>query len=217
MFPTLAQMQMAMLGYAASELNHGGMEEYAGELENRVEQCRRASGNLDHLLDLYKQEYTHLLKYTAELKELYAAVFANAHKEHRIRYPMPPAGMIASLKARVAQLNFFEAGSDAPPKERRVYKRAFAKGSTRSVYCELNLRHIPPANKIDFDMDFLWHNAETGDFSSKSTSYILPEWEYSWHTHRIGWDEPGKWPKGEYAVHLFVGDEYAVSGSFEIV
>jgi hypothetical protein len=217
-FPTITQMQMAMIGYSAAQQQYDGLEEYAGDLEHHVEQCRRDAGNLEYRLEQYRQEYCYLLQYTDKLKKLYTSVIGHAQTEHQIEYPLPPAGIVASLKARVTQLNLFEgSGRAMASKEQRVYKSVFAKLDTRSIYCELNLRHFPQTQRMDFDMDFRWYHSELGHFSSKSSSHILPDWEYSWHAHCVGWNEPGNWTKGAYAVSLFIGDEFVVSGTFQIV
>lgn len=202
-FPTLAQMQMAMIGYSLAQQEHAGRAERSGHVERR--------------LDCTRQEYLVLLEYTEKLKRLYTAVIEHAQTEHHIEYPLPPGGMATSLKARVTRLHFFEAGDEMTSQERRVYGSAFPKGETRSIYYELNLLHIPPGRRIDFDIEARWTNSETGPFSSKLSSHILAGWEYSWHAAGVGWAEPGNWPVGDCAVSLFIGDEYVVSGTFRIV
>jgi|WetSurSiteA1Bulk_404760.scaffolds.fasta_scaffold29360_1 hypothetical protein len=216
MFLTPTHMLMAMVGYSIAEQEYGGREEYARDHDCPPDQYRINTGDLSHHIEQYKQEYYYLMQYTDELKKLYTSVIAHAHNENKAEYPLPPIGIATSLKSRVTQLNFFEAGHEAPSKDQRSYKSAFAKLNTRSIYCELNLRHLFATQRIDFEIYFRWYHPELGHFSSKSSSHILPEWEYSWHAHGIGWNDPGNWTTGSYSVNLFIGDEYVAYGTFNI-
>ena len=175
--------------------------------------------NLEYWLAQYQEEYAHLLSYTDELKRLYASVTDHAFREHGQEYPIAPAGIITSLGARLTALNFFESGADLVSKENRVYSNVFSRANTRFVCWEINLKHIPPANRIDFQITSFWQ-APKCPYSDRPSiqleSYILPEWGYSHHAHGYGSNERGTFSEGIHIVELWIGDEFIVVGQFEI-
>jgi anaerobic selenocysteine-containing dehydrogenase len=178
---------------------------------------------LEHRMKAYQEEHRLLLHYANTFKKLYYYAYSDLTQVYEnYDHPFPPGGFITSIGARVTGVSFFEAGFEIPEKEKRIYNTKFPKLRSRSIYWELNLRHIPPEKRIDFKITAVWYPP---DFTTNrdrnithTESYILPEWEYSYHVDRYGFNEFGKMAVGAYQINLYTADEEFVGqAQFEIV
>ena len=125
---------------------------------------------------------------------------------------------IPSLRANVAEVNFFEGGYEAVPYDQRIYGVRFPKSSTRAIWWELNLEHPDPGRRINFAVEAVFYR-ENGTILTRQTNNtaIQPTWTTSYHSLGWGWKEAGNWPTGTYRVELFVDGQQIASGTFEII
>lgn len=107
---------------------------------------------------------------------------------------------------KVIDLQLFAAGSEAPPREQRVYRQEFRRNSTRYVWCELHIRNLLWGVRSQ-SCNICWRYYDsrnetcgqvTGDF------LIKPTRRYSHISHGWGWEQPGKWPPGKYRIEIWI-------------
>ena len=186
-----------------------------------IAQWEQYARNLEYRLEQYRQEYDYLMEYTDQVKKQYTRVTDEISEEYLVDYPTLPPSIIASLKARVTEINFFESGSDLPSKEKRIYNTTFRKSTTRYIWCEYNLHHFPPAQRLDYQIYMSWHAATNHKVpfnTFQSSFYILPEWgEASHFANGYGAEQVGSWQEGTYLVVIFIAGENAGHGAFDVV
>lgn len=186
-----------------------------------IAQWQEYARNLEYHLERYRQEYDYLMEYTDQVKKQYTRVTDEISEEYLVDYPTLPPGIIASLKARVAEINFFESDGDPPAKDQRIYSTTFRKSSARYIWCEFNLHHFPPAQRLDYQVYFSWHataNPKVPFNTFQSSFYILPEWgETSHFASGYGANQAGSWQEGNYFVIIFIAGERAGHGVFDVV
>lgn len=119
---------------------------------------------------------------------------------------------------KVSPLQFFEGPHDkSPDKSERVYRFSFDRGSTRTVWWELNLTYPKPNQRIDFKVDAYWYRPDGTEMGRQTLDgYVQPDWKSSWHTRGWGWADTGHWTSGTYRVDLYVANTRVASGSFQI-
>jgi len=205
----------ARIGHAISEIQHSEREDIIQSVESDLSEWKEYANSLQYRLSQYHEEYAELMDYTDKLKRLYAL------KMHQIDgLPLPPVGIITSLRARLTGINFFETGSDILPPEKRVYRTRFSGTDTRFVGWELNLKHFLHSSRIEFRITTVWYPPNLKNIDDRPIfhmkSFILPEWESSQHSNGYGSDEVGKLPVGAYRMEFWIGDEFVSQGQFEL-
>ena len=119
---------------------------------------------------------------------------------------------------KVSPLQFFEGTHDkTPDKSERVYRFSFDRGSTRTVYWELDLSFPQPSQRIEFKVDAYWYRPDGTEMGRQTLDgYVQPDWKSSWHTRGWGWADTGHWTSGTHRVDLYVGNTRVASGTFQI-
>lgn len=123
------------------------------------------------------------------------------------------------LNAKITEVKFFEGGSDLPAKDQRVYRTSFSRAGTRFVYFELNLQFPKPGVRKDFVIESIWFNQYDKEIHRASVNtYILGDWNHSWHTRGYGWREASSsgWVAGTHRVDLYVDGVKIASENFNI-
>jgi len=144
-----------------------------------------------------------------------------------------PTGAIASLKAEVASLRFFEAGATSPPRAQRGYATQFPLATTRNIVWEVDLRHAAPGRWVPVTFEALLYLADAGGervVQRKVLQSAVPaDWSDTYHLDHFGWyndyyydragsttSSPRRWLPGSYRVDLYVANRMITSGSFEM-
>lgn len=127
-------------------------------------------------------------------------------------------GYIPSVGARVVSLDFFETGTTLTPRDERVYTTSFDRPTTRFLSWELNLRHPPPAARIDFSIDtVIYHSDGTIWARYPSESHIGEGWTYSNRSRGWGTADGSYWQPGTYRAELSVGGDLVARGEFNVI
>lgn len=127
-------------------------------------------------------------------------------------------GYIPSVGARVVALDFFETGPTLTPRDARVYTTTFYRPTTRLLSWELNLRHPPPAARIDFLIDtVIYHSDGTIRARYPSESYIGEGWTNSQRSRGWGRADGSYWQPGTYRAELSVGGDLVARGEFNVI
>lgn len=209
--------QMARIGEAFSDLRNDGLIQQA---QSSAQQWEQYANNLQGILAQQREEYRLLMEHAHELKTLYMSAMHHIRDDYGIELPPVPLGFVTSLGLRVSYVSFFESGYDITPKEKRRYNNTFPKSTTRCINCEFGLHHLPPGRRVDYDVIMHWrklYQQEDGKLQDlQLSSYIEPEWENSWYSHGIGWNEAGNWTEGTYMVIIGIQQELVAQGMFEI-
>ena len=125
------------------------------------------------------------------------------------------SGFVASIGARVQELNFFAGGGVAPAKENRTYGATFRPESGQFVYWELNLQHPTRTTRQDFSIvTYLYAPDGSLMTQNQNSSYVDPGWANSCHSNR--WGPIDAWVSGEYRTSLFVDGIKVAAGTFSI-
>ncbi len=123
-----------------------------------------------------------------------------------------------SLNASVDSLKFYESGDEDIPYGQRNYRKIFKQSDTRYINYELNLLHSPPGKRVEFELDVIYYdhngNALYGLIHDCS---VESDWDYSWYSWGVGWDESGNWAPGTYTVKVFDGTNEIASSEFIII
>jgi hypothetical protein len=144
-----------------------------------------------------------------------------------------PAGAVAALDAKVVSLRFFEAGSEAPPRERRSYATEFSRASARNIVWELDLMHPAPHLWLPLPIEALLYFQDAGGeriVQRKVLQSAAPaDWRDTYHMDYFGWENdyyygragstspsPRRWLPGMYRVDLYVLNRKVASESFEM-
>ena len=116
-------------------------------------------------------------------------------------------------------MRFFEQEFDPYlPSDARVYKKTFSHQTTRVVGWEVRLAHPPQPERIEYEIEAVYYRPDGTIFSRRSLdSYVDAGWTGSRRSWRTGWRLPRQWRTGLYKVELFIDEEVAASGEFEIV
>jgi tRNA A-37 threonylcarbamoyl transferase component Bud32 len=139
------------------------------------------------------------------------------------RTPIPPptaapAYDISSLKADITDLRFFEGPYTLPDRDERNYTTRFARSEARYINYELNLKFPAPGERRDFQVEAVYYQPDGSELARFTADYHLEaDWTTSWHAKGWGWDDPGKWPTGQYWVELYVDGQLIGTGTFEVV
>jgi hypothetical protein len=175
--------------------------------------------HLEYWLAKYQEEYVHLMQYTGKLKKQFIEVNEEASETYGMDGYLPPEGIVVTLGARLTGINFFEAGSDLPAKENRVYTTAFSSAKTRHIWWELNMKHISVPNPIHFRITTHVYPPNHQRVTFHTDSKILPEWEWSYHVGSCGAGKiavPEGVPIGIYQIQFWIGQEFVGCREIEI-
>ena len=104
------------------------------------------------------------------------------------------------------------------PQDARVYRKTFPRQTARYISWELNLAHPPPDQRIDYEIEAVYHRPDGTIFAHQTAgSHVDTGWRISWRTRGRGWSDPGNWKVGTYRVDLTVDGDLIASSPFEIV
>jgi hypothetical protein len=102
---------------------------------------------------------------------------------------------------RVTALRIFPVEIALPPQPARQYSLSLAADETGRIGVEIEFSHAPIGHtpRIPVDCWFFWPDGQT------SPPLVLsyepkPNWAGGYSAGAMGFDEPGSWPKGVYAV-----------------
>jgi len=142
-----------------------------------------------------------------------------------------PSHYIASLKAKVDSLRFFESGAEAPPPEQRRYSSHFSETTTRNIVWEIDLKHGAPGHWVPVTFEALLYLAESSRdrlIQRKVLQSAVPgDWSDTYHMDHFGWYNPyywgragsaalRSWQAGAFRVDLYLEGKKVASGSFQI-
>lgn len=111
----------------------------------------------------------------------------------------PGPSLIASMELRLKDVRFFATGGEPTAPAQREYGNRFPSTETARIWIELSFVHpgVSQAGEVPLDCYYL---ATTGGvFGRLSFAYALtPPAVSGSAAEGLGWDQPGKWPKGSY-------------------
>ena len=97
-------------------------------------------------------------------------------------------GSIASIRATVTGVRFFEGASQPPPLARRRYDDRFLHNPGPWIYWELSLAHPAPGRRTSFTVEEVWRAPRGGVAYRNSRVFTLePDWNAStwWGSARL--------------------------------
>jgi len=119
----------------------------------------------------------------------------------------------------LTEIKAFEQGKESIERDNRRYTDSFFKDSTRSIFLEAVFKNFYYNKSIHtHKLNYIWHNPD-GSIRGKTdyTLEVKSEWDVFWYTAGWGWDDPGNWPLGEYAVEVFVDDQKIGEKKFSVI
>jgi hypothetical protein len=127
----------------------------------------------------------------------------------------PIYSKIDSFNADVADLKFYETGSESP--KQRIYSTRFGASSSRFINYDLFLKYPIPGRRIEFETSAVYYNSD-GTVLGRRARQASVEAGWSESNHFDGWGAgtPGSWKTGFYRVDIFVAGKRIASKWFEI-
>lgn len=120
---------------------------------------------------------------------------------------------------QVLNIRCFEAGRRPPEKEQRAYQTTFDHGSTRYVWCEVEVRnHLHDVREHSHRIAWKYYDEKSlllGEIDADFT--VLKEWTRAWHQSGWGWPDAGQWTPGRYRVEVFIDGKKVGEKKFVIV
>jgi hypothetical protein len=126
-----------------------------------------------------------------------------------------PDNYVPLLDARVESLVFYESGEGFPPKQDRVYRKAFESAKSRYINWELNITYPKPGRRVDFPIHYKYYDPLGRMLTEYDIdSYVEAQWVSSNHS---GGYKLGTWAPGTYRVDLYIGGDMVTTGYFEVI
>ncbi len=125
----------------------------------------------------------------------------------------------AGKRYELIQARFYERGVAEIKKENRRYSDTFFKNTARSVMIEVdfkNLTHQKESHNHLLTFSWINPNGTTRGMTTAKLN-IKSEWETCWQISGWGWDDPGKWPLGEYRVKIVMDNMPLEEKTFKII
>lgn len=124
---------------------------------------------------------------------------------------------VADGDIRVATLRVFPVDGELPPRPARQYANALVAAETRRIGLELEFSHAPLGKTVTIPVDcyFFWPDGQT------SPPLVLsyepqPTWAGGYSAGAMGWEQPGNWPKGVYAVSCAIHGQPVMVDRFDL-
>jgi len=111
----------------------------------------------------------------------------------------PGPSLLASTEIRLSDVRFFPTGSKVTPLAERHYQDSFSGAEVTRIGIELSFVHPGLSSKGEVPID-CYYLASTGYvMGTLSFAYALePPATSGTGAIGLGWDQPGKWAKGDY-------------------
>ena len=124
----------------------------------------------------------------------------------------------SGIPLRPLAIRFYESGRAPMPQEDRRFAVHFARQTARFIHCRLDMEN-DLWQESDRGYTFGWQYVNSdgslqGDVSLPFT--IKKQWKTTWVSHSWGWDEPGRWPPGDYRVIVLVDGRPLGESTFSI-
>lgn len=124
---------------------------------------------------------------------------------------------VADGDIRVEAVRVFPAEGQLPPRTERKYQTTLTADSTSRIGIELEFTHAPlgRAIKVPVECYFFWPDGQT------SPPVILsyepePSWAGGYSAGVMGWEHPGNWPKGVYAISCAIYGQPVIVDRFDV-
>jgi hypothetical protein len=128
-----------------------------------------------------------------------------------------PTGSIPLINAKVSSFLFFEAGSEIPPYEERVFANRFPKATARYIFYQLILENPKPGRRVDFDLYVVYYRQDGSIFfDTIENAYVEANWGKPCKVGGAGSANPGSWSEGEYRVDIYFERKKIVSDTFTV-